>query len=481
MDHEEPFQQLAVGDLRRVERHLHHLGVPGAVVAHVLVGGRVGGAAHVAALGARHAGADLEPVLGAPEAAAGEIRGHGGGGHGGVLLRRIGACGCGGLAARQASRVLGERVRGQRALVVELERGGIQAVTQAGGLGAVLEHVAEVRAAAGAVDLVAHHAVAGVALGAHVHRVDRRVEAGPSGAGVELVLAREERQAAHDARVRALLVVVEEVPAERGLGACVLGDAVGLGRELRRELLHHGRRERGHVVAGLRSGGSGCGLGVHGGGALFGRGAGDEVDAGERGKQGDGNAVHVHWRLRDGSVGRNGPACPAARRLRPWSTRKDAHSWYGQPPWLPAGHRWRPRDRPARTGNLRRPPRRPRPALPPRPRASRPERWRKRRSWQASGSPPPNARRSCARWASCARSSRGALRPARFPTSSRRPRHSAQSFPVCPHRPSPPTAIRRSCRSSRCHRRCRGMTRLRLPASRSWPRCCAPRSSRASS
>ena len=310
VDHEEPFEQLAVRDLRRVEGHLHHLRMAGAVVAHVLVGGRVGGAAHVAALGARYAGADLEPVLGTPEAAAGEIRGHGGGGHGGFLLRRIGARGCGGLAARQACRVLGERVGGQRALVVELERGGIQAVTQAGGLGAVLEDVAEVRAAAGAVDLVAHHAVAGIALGAHVHRIDGRVEAGPAGAGVELVLAREERQSAHDARVRALLVVVEEVSAERGLGARVLGDAVGLGRELRRELLHHGRRERGHVVAGLRSSGSGCGLGVHGGGALFGRGAGDEDGAGERGKRGDGETVHVHGRLRVGSVGRNGPARP---------------------------------------------------------------------------------------------------------------------------------------------------------------------------
>ena len=310
VDHEKPFQQLAVGDLRRVERHLHHFCVAGTVVAHVLVGGRVGGAAHVAALGARHAGADLEPVLGAPEAAAGEVRGHGGGGHGGVLLRRIGARGCGGLAARQAGRVLGERVGGQRALVVELERGGVEAVAQAGGLRAVLEDVAEVRAAAGAVDLVAHHAVAVVALRADVHRVDGGVEAGPAGARVELVLAREERQAAHDARVRALLVVVQEVPAERGLGARVLGDAVGLRRELRRQLLHRGRRERGHVVAGLRSGGSGCGLGVHGSGALFGRGAGDEDGAGERDERGDGETVHVHGRLRVGSVGRHGPARP---------------------------------------------------------------------------------------------------------------------------------------------------------------------------
>ena len=115
----------------------------------------------------------------------------------------------------------------------------------------VLEQVAEVRPAAGAIDLGAGHAIAVVRDARHVGRVELAEEAWPAGAAVEFVLAGEERQAANDAVVEALFLVVEQVAAEGGLSAGLLGDLVLLRRELRGQFFDTLGAQGGDVEAGL--------------------------------------------------------------------------------------------------------------------------------------------------------------------------------------------------------------------------------------
>src|SRR5689334_19100236 len=66
--------------------------------------------------------------------------------------------------------------------LVEIERGRVDAVTQPGGVRAVLEHVAEVRIAAAALDLGADHAVADIAVLRDVGRHGGPQEARPAAA-----------------------------------------------------------------------------------------------------------------------------------------------------------------------------------------------------------------------------------------------------------------------------------------------------------
>src|SRR5262249_19027763 len=141
----------------------------------------------------------------------------------------------------------------------ELEGDGVHAVAQAGGLGAVVEDVAEVSAAAGAEDLGALHAVGAVGVLVDVGGVKGLEEAGPAGAGVELGVALEERQAAEAADVDAVELVVGEVAAEGRLGALGEDDLGLVGGELLGELLDLGAGEGGDVVGG---GGVARGVGV---------------------------------------------------------------------------------------------------------------------------------------------------------------------------------------------------------------------------
>src|SRR5262245_38690149 len=68
--------------------------------------------------------------------------------------------------------------------------------------------MAEVGVATAAMHLRAAHAVAVIRFGRHVFLVGRLPEAGPAGAGIELVIRAEELGIAAHASVRALVVVV---------------------------------------------------------------------------------------------------------------------------------------------------------------------------------------------------------------------------------------------------------------------------------
>src|SRR5262245_31922152 len=90
---------------------------------------------------------------------------------------------------------------------------------------------------AGAHDLRSVHAIAEVFLGLDVFLVDRREKAWPAGTRFKLVVRAEKWKAAADARIRARLVVIPEIAAERGLGALPACDLILLGCELRPPLL----------------------------------------------------------------------------------------------------------------------------------------------------------------------------------------------------------------------------------------------------
>src|SRR5579883_378955 len=75
----------------------------------------------------------------------------------------------------------------------ELQGDGIEAVTQAGRTRAIGEHVTQVSTTAGADNLLADHAVAGVVSNFDVVGVERFVEAWPASAGVELGIRSKER------------------------------------------------------------------------------------------------------------------------------------------------------------------------------------------------------------------------------------------------------------------------------------------------
>ena len=101
----------------------------------------------------------------------------------------------------------------------EREADRIDAIALAGRRRAVGEDVALVRAAAGADDLGADHAVAGVADGLEVPLGEGLGEARPAGAALELGAAVEQRQPAQPAGEHARPLLVEEDAAERRLGA----------------------------------------------------------------------------------------------------------------------------------------------------------------------------------------------------------------------------------------------------------------------
>src|SRR5712691_2281970 len=71
-------------------------------------------------------------------------------------------------------------------LFLQAQRPRIDAVAQAGGIGAIFEHVTEVRITPAAFHFRADHAVAGIAFRRNTVIVDGRPEARPARAGMEL-------------------------------------------------------------------------------------------------------------------------------------------------------------------------------------------------------------------------------------------------------------------------------------------------------
>ena len=155
------------------------------------------------------------------------------------------------------------------------------------------------RVAAGAIDLGTHHAVRDIALGTDMRGVDGCVETWPTSARIKLVLAGEQRQTAHHTGVRALLLVVEQIAAERRFGAGRLGDPIRLRIKFRGQLLDYRRCERRDVIARLALRRR-CGLGGHGSRARFRRGTRKKRGAPKSGKKGDDGRNKSHWECHDG-------------------------------------------------------------------------------------------------------------------------------------------------------------------------------------
>lgn len=110
--------------------------------------------------------------------------------------------------------------------------------------------MAEVGVAAPASDLDSAHPVAAVLGLEDVVRVEGGEEAGPSGAGLELRLGREEGQVAEAADVGASFVLVEQWAAERALGAVIEDDEALFGGEFFGQHVARGGREGGDVESG---------------------------------------------------------------------------------------------------------------------------------------------------------------------------------------------------------------------------------------
>src|SRR4051812_22693514 len=101
---------------------------------------------------------------------------------------------------------------------------------------AVVEHVAEMAAAAGAMDLVADHSVAAVARGFNGVR-QRIVEAWPAGATLKLFLRHEQRLTASDACKRSVPFLIVQRATSRRFGAMTAQDVVLFGGEQAAPLL----------------------------------------------------------------------------------------------------------------------------------------------------------------------------------------------------------------------------------------------------
>src|SRR5260370_3987528 len=124
----------------------------------------------------------------------------------------------------------------EKSLRLEIHRDAVDAVAQVRRRRAVVEYVAEMAAAAAAIYLGAHHAVAAIDRGLDRARL-RIVEARPAGAAVEFSLRHEQRLPAPGARERAGAFLIIERAASRGLGAVLAHHLVLFRREQAAPLL----------------------------------------------------------------------------------------------------------------------------------------------------------------------------------------------------------------------------------------------------
>ena len=105
----------------------------------------------------------------------------------------------------------------------EAEGGRVDAVAQAGRLGAVIEEVTQVGVAVFAADFGAGHEQGAVYFFDDVLRYERLGKAGPAGAGFEFVRGTKEGFAGDDIDVDAGFFVVPELVFEGGFGPLFLG------------------------------------------------------------------------------------------------------------------------------------------------------------------------------------------------------------------------------------------------------------------
>src|SRR5262249_47620926 len=101
------------------------------------------------------------------------------------------------------------------------------AVAQTGWTGAVLEHMAEVRAAAAAGHLSPLHAITAVFMQFNIFFRDRLPKTGPARSGFKFGIRYEQRCSAAHAAIKALFVVVPVFSGKRPLCARVARDRAG--------------------------------------------------------------------------------------------------------------------------------------------------------------------------------------------------------------------------------------------------------------
>src|ERR1700733_15671347 len=114
---------------------------------------------------------------------------------------------------------------------MKLQRKTVHAVAQAGRLWTVIEDVAEMAAAATAMNFAAQHAEGAIFPFAH-GIIQRLIEARPAGAAFVLRLGREQRQVATGAGEGAFAVFLEQRARPRTLGTFLAQDFVLLRRQL---------------------------------------------------------------------------------------------------------------------------------------------------------------------------------------------------------------------------------------------------------
>ena len=115
----------------------------------------------------------------------------------------------------------------------KLQRGGVHAEAGTAGLWAVWKNMSEMGIAMGANDLVANHAMAGIAVHGDALGIKGSPETRPSGARLEFGFRAEERLPTTNAVVGALSFAVPIFSGERRLGAFLPGNRVLFGRESR--------------------------------------------------------------------------------------------------------------------------------------------------------------------------------------------------------------------------------------------------------
>ena len=133
-------------------------------------------------------------------------------------------------------------------LLFQVQRDRVDAVALTGRVRSVVEHVAEVAAAAGAHDLGAHHAVARVGSQLDGLGGGRLVEAGPARARLEFRIGAEQLVPARRAAVDAVFLAVRVLAREWRLGPLPAQDLVLLRRQLLLPLLVGLVDLRGHAI-----------------------------------------------------------------------------------------------------------------------------------------------------------------------------------------------------------------------------------------